>query len=200
MNHNDKNNLREQLRDQTRQEHHDLEKALDLFSAHFDVTDYRNLIVKFFVFHVAFDAYLAVQGHKGISAEKFYLEGRSKQNWLAQDLQFLGNDDLAHIRKLSHDDFALLLPSMEHIWGAIYVIEGSTLGGEILARHFTKTLGLFPEAGLRFLSSYGSDTKAKWIEMIRELEELSKQDIRHANIIMGAKRTFEFLKQYLTVA
>ena len=196
--HNVISNLRDQLRHETRQEHHDLEKALDLFSAQFNVTDYCNLLLKFFVFHVAFDTYLAVKGHEGISAEKFYLEGRSKKNWLAQDVDFMGIDNVADIRKLSHDDLAILLPSTEHIWGAIYVIEGSTLGGEILARHFTKTLGLFPEAGLRFFTAYGSETKAKWNETIHQLEALAKQDVRHANIIVGAKRTFGFLKQHLT--
>jgi heme oxygenase len=196
--HNVISNLRDQLRHETRQEHHDLEKALDLFFAQFNVTDYGNLLVKFFVFHVAFDAYLAVKGLEGSSAEKFYLDGRSKKNWLAQDMDFMGIDNVVDIRKLSHDDFAILLPSTEHIWGAIYVIEGSTLGGEILARHFTKTLGLFPEAGLRFFTAYGSETKAKWNEMIRQLESLAEQDVRHANIIVGAKRTFGFLKQHLT--
>jgi heme oxygenase len=196
--HNVVSNLRDQLRHETRQEHHDLEKALDLFSAQFNVTDYGNLLVKFFVFHVAFDAYLAVKGLEGSSAEKFYLDGRSKKNWLAQDMDFMGIDNVVDIRKLSHDDFAILLPSTEHIWGAIYVIEGSTLGGEILARHFTKTLGLSPEAGLRFFTAYGSETKAKWNEMIRQLESMAKQDERHANIIVGAKRTFGFLKQHLT--
>jgi heme oxygenase len=196
--HNGISNLRDQLRHETRQEHHDLEKALDLFSAQFNVTDYRNLLVKFFVFHAAFDAYLSLKKHEGISAEKFYLEGRSKKNWLAQDVDFMGIDAASDIGKLSHDDFAILLPSTEHIWGAIYVIEGSTLGGQILARHFTKTLGLFPEAGLRFFTAYGSETKAKWNETIRQLEVLANQDVRHANIIAGAKRTFEFLKQHLT--
>jgi heme oxygenase len=196
--HNVISNLRDQLRHETRQEHHDLEKALDLFFAQFNVTDYGNLLVKFFVFHVAFDAYLAVKGLEGSSAEKFYLDGRSKKNWLAQDMDFMGIDNVVDIRKLSHDDFAILLPSTEHIWGAIYVIEGSTLGGEILARHFTKTLGLFPEAGLRFFTAYGAETNAKWNETIRQLESLAKQDVRHANIIVGAKRTFGFLKQHLT--
>jgi heme oxygenase len=196
--HNVLSNLRDQLRHETRQEHHDLEKALDLFSSQFNVTQYRDLLLKFLVFHVAFDAYIAVRGREDISAEKFYLEGRSKKNWLAQDVDFMGMDKVADIRQLSHEDFAALLPSTEHIWGAIYVIEGSTLGGEILARHFTKTLGLFPEAGLRFFTAYGSETKAMWCETIRQLEALAKQDVRHDNIIIGAKRTFEFLKQHLT--
>ena len=192
------NNLRDLLRHETRQEHHDLEKALDLFSGQFNVTDYRNLLLKFFVFHVAFDAYLAVKGHDGIIEEKFYLECRSKKNWLAQDLAFMGIDNVADIRKLSYDDLAILFPSSEHIWGAIYVIEGSTLGSKILASHFTKTLGLFPETGLRFFTAYGSQTKAKWDETIRQLNALDKQDVRHADIIVGAKRTFGFLKQHLT--
>lgn len=195
--HNAISNLRDQLRHETRQEHHDLEKALDLFSAQFNATDYRNLLAKFFDFHIAFDAYLTVKAHEGISATKFYLEGRSKKDWLAQDVNFLGMDNLANIRRLSHDDFAFLLPSTEHIWGAIYVIEGSTLGGQILARHFTKTLGLFPEAGLRFFTAYGSETKAKWNDTLRQLDALAIQDVRHANIILGAKSTFGFLKQHL---
>jgi heme oxygenase len=198
--HNVLGNLRDRLRHETRQEHQDLEKALDLLSAQFNITDYRNLLAKFFAFHIAFDAYLAVKAHQGISAAKFYLEGRSKQNGLAQDMSFLGVDEVPDIRQLSHDDFARLLPTTEHIWGAIYVIEGSTLGGEILARHFTKTLGLFPDAGLRFFTAYGSETKAKWSETLLQLEAVAKQDVQHANIIIGATRMFGFLKQHLTSA
>jgi len=53
-------------------------------------------------------------------------------------------------------DVALPSPAM----GALYVLEGSTLGGRHVARHVRRVLG--GGAGVRWFTAYGDDTATRW--------------------------------------
>lgn len=46
--------------------------------------------------------------------------------------------------------------------GSLYVIEGSSVGGRILARHFGERLGMRPDTGCRFFAGYGERTSQMW--------------------------------------
>ena len=82
---------------------------------------------------------------------------RSKLAWLDADLAFLGD---------ASDDPS---PSIElrdgtEAFGAVYVVEGATLGGQVIARRVMPALGLSPDAGCRYFSGYGAATRARWLE------------------------------------
>ena len=47
-------------------------------------------------------------------------------------------------------------------FGVLYVVEGATLGGQVLSRHLEETLGLGSANGARFFHGYGSRTGAMW--------------------------------------
>jgi heme oxygenase len=46
--------------------------------------------------------------------------------------------------------------------GALYVIEGSTLGGQVIARRIEASLGLSATSGARFFNGWGAETEARW--------------------------------------
>jgi heme oxygenase len=46
--------------------------------------------------------------------------------------------------------------------GRLYVIEGSLLGGQYIARNLRLTLGLTPDHGARFFNGAGADTEHRW--------------------------------------
>jgi heme oxygenase len=46
--------------------------------------------------------------------------------------------------------------------GAMYVVEGSSLGGQYIARHLETTLGLTPDNGAAYFRGYGERTGAFW--------------------------------------
>lgn len=46
--------------------------------------------------------------------------------------------------------------------GCLYVLEGATLGGEVIDREREGRLGLDPDDGGRFFASYGADVAEKW--------------------------------------
>lgn len=55
---------------------------------------------------------------------------------------------------------AISLPSLAAAWGAAYVIEGSALGGQVLAGRVRTALG--EDISTRYLSFRGSETGARW--------------------------------------
>jgi hypothetical protein len=53
--------------------------------------------------------------------------------------------------------------------GALYVVEGSTLGGRHLARNLDPLLGSTESAGRRFFLGRGADTNAAWIGFLARM-------------------------------
>ena len=72
--------------------------------------------------------------------------------------------------------------------GAMYVMEGSTLGGRFLARHVEGVLGLEPGRGDAYFQGHGESTGALWREVTARIagvpEELS------STLVEAARRTF----------
>jgi heme oxygenase len=54
--------------------------------------------------------------------------------------------------------------------GATYVMEGSRLGGQLIARHVEGQLALEPGQGDAYFLGFGEETGAKWKELIGMLE------------------------------
>lgn len=96
---------------------------------------------------------------------------RRKQCWLEADLAFLGDpppDDASP----GEARFPEIARRAELI-GVLYVIEGSTLGGQHIARALERHLGLTPDAGARFFSGYGPATPAMWEAFVGFAESIA---------------------------
>jgi heme oxygenase len=76
--------------------------------------------------------------------------------------------------------------------GAMYVIEGSTLGGRFLYGNANKVLGLTDTTGAAYFAGYGSQTGAKWKKFITTLNEYAAAHPgEQQDIIDGANFTFD---------
>jgi heme oxygenase len=82
---------------------------------------------------------------------------RSKLSWLDADLALLGATS-------AHPPPSIELRDASEAFGAVYVIEGATLGGQVIARRVIPTLALSPDAGCRYFSGYGAATRDRWLE------------------------------------
>jgi heme oxygenase (biliverdin-IX-beta and delta-forming) len=187
--------LRQRLKTETRQEHETLEQALDLLRPDLTLDEYKALLRRFHMFHSAFDVFAEAKRIEGWDSAAFYCRDRMKKDWLRSDLVSLGMEP-------AESDFppallAELLPTARHLWGAVYVLEGSTLGGAILAKHFSQTHGLTRDAGLRFFTSYGTDTAQMWNLTLAGLRQCEEQGLGQDAIIEGATRIFELLGRHL---
>jgi heme oxygenase len=80
--------------------------------------------------------------------------------------------------------------SLAEAMGAAYVVEGSALGGLVLARTVAKTLG--EEAPRRYLSLRGEDTAGRWREFIVSLEQWGGNAPAHGRVLAceAARQTF----------
>lgn len=116
------------------------------------------------------------------------LRGRAKTAWLKEDLRALGrtDEDIAALPRCSR------LPPVDNLarsLGALYVFEGATLGGQIIARHVEEKLGLSEGAGYRYFRSYGSAVGRRWQEF-RELVLHHSTPEADADCIASASDTF----------
>lgn len=194
---NDNNGLlRERLKHETQQEHRALENGLDLLRPDFALIDYGALLTKFYTFHVAFGSFMRRQKDNGVIPAEFYCSDRMKHEWLLKDLSALGITQSATPEKAA-ECLASELTSAEHLWGAIYVIEGSTLGGTLLSKHFEKMFGIRPETGLQFFTGYGQDTGKNWQITLSHLRNCEAQSMSLDAIVHGAKRSFHMLNKHL---
>jgi heme oxygenase (biliverdin-IX-beta and delta-forming) len=58
----------------------------------------------------------------------------------------------------------------EDAWGLLYLLEGSSLGGQLIARHLAATLGLTAANGAAGMAPYGAETGTLWRSFKRELD------------------------------
>jgi heme oxygenase len=89
---------------------------------------------------------------------------RRKAALLHDDLRSLGVDPGAAARGLPS------IGSAAAAFGAAYVLEGSTLGGAVLARQLGPALGLTPNHGMRYFHAYGAELGAYWKRFVTALQ------------------------------
>lgn len=174
------------LRAATVEAHGGLEKLVDVESRLRSRTAYAHLLRGLAGFYLPLEAELETVdwGRTGLD-----WESRRKSGWLLEDLAELGCDtsilpwagDVPHMASSS---FAL---------GALYVVEGATLGGR-------QVLGMMQAAGVadwpaRYFGNYSENRALRWREFT-ELLERQPQD--HAeSIVQGAVHTFRGLHRWL---
>ena len=86
----------------------------------------------------------------GLPAAQSRLDGR-RLRALADDLAVLGT------APLQESPPPLALANRAEAIGALYVIEGASLGGRVIARHITDSLDLAPGEGASFYGGLSAD-------------------------------------------
>ena len=178
----------EDIKVQTRPEHESLESKLNLLRPDFSLDDYKNVITRFYGLYRSWE-------EKILTADlPFSYVPRLKYPHLEEDLLLLGfsKEDISkiplHPSLPVGDDLASLM-------GMIYVIEGSTLGGQVLNKHFGMTLRL---SKFFFFSGYGEKTIPFWREFQGQLLKFSEENPSKNNrIIENAKKTFTSFESWL---
>ena len=120
----------------------------------------------------------------------YNLPERGKLRWLDDDLSALSGPEPAAIR------IGYTLRDASAAFGAVYVVEGATLGGQVIARQVTPALALSPERGCRFFTGYGANTGERWHEtrdaIVAHLASAGEPDAAR-EMIAGASMTFSLI-------
>ncbi len=99
---------------------------------------------------------------------------RSRRRLLQQDLARLdgGRDEHEHASLVCNQAvFQIDVAGAAATFGSMYVLEGSALGGQVIARAARATLGLGPENGVAYFNGHERHTATRWAEFRVLLEE-----------------------------
>ena len=185
------------LRAETRAEHDAIEQALNLMDGQLALDGYRQRIEQFYGFYLPLEHNMLKR--KAWLSPWLDVGERVKTRLLAADLTALGGAPAASL-PLCRD-----LPALEgspECFGCLYVLEGSTLGGQVISRYIREKLNVTPEAGGLFFDGYGHRTGAMWRQFRMALTEFSATT-SHAGstdtqdrVVAAARLTFETLRRW----
>lgn len=178
------------LRAGTHTLHVALEQRLPFFSDTLDLEYYTCLLSAYFGFYQALEDRLT---HSAFIPSGFDLAARLKTPALVQDLRALGVDPHA-LPRCQH------LPTVRseaQALGVLYVLEGATLGGNVLRKRVAEHLGLDADNGGAFLFVYGEDTGQHWKAFIEFLGSVPLDATGRSEAAQAACSTFSCFEQWL---
>ena len=185
--------LLEALRTGTALLHVALEKRLPFFSEYLDADWFRRLLQAYYGFYGPMEAALY---DCELIPDGYDTELRVKTPTLLSDLLALGLNDMA-INDLPRCTQLPHLDTPAACLGALYVLEGATLGGQVLRREMAQRLDLDADNGGAFLNVYGPETGRRWKDFLDYLghQPLDAPAKQHA--VDAARSTFRCFEQWL---
>lgn len=121
------------------------------------------------------------------------LESRRKTGDLANDIQHFNGE----IPGFADGDDLPLIENYHQAIAALYVIEGSTLGGIYISKMIAKQLQLETTDGLTFFNGYGEDTNKMWDDFKVILNKQASNDAEEQDMIRTADDTFLKFKLWM---
>lgn len=82
-------------------------------------------------------------------------------------------------------------------FGALYVIEGSTLGGRVITKMMQRQVGSDSLEGFSFFNGYGGDTERRWASFRELLNDQAKNDEDKMLVVQAANETFAKFKTWI---
>jgi heme oxygenase len=182
--------LADQLKKDTLTNHQQLEKLLiGRMKAIRSIADYTNLLQLFYTYFGGLE--LVINQYINQADLPDY-ELRRKTEALAQDIKDLGGQPQPLADKQA-------LPNIQNslqAYAALYVIEGSTLGGKIISKMMAQQLGVNNSKGFSFFNGYGENTENMWETFKNALNAKAKTVGEENDIIITANQTFTMFKKW----
>ena len=178
--------LAARLRSETRADHRRVERLL-LAGGWLDDPDrYRILVGRLYQLHVHLEQAVERFSDAFIGYE---LEGRARSRLLRADLDALGT-----AMGEGCDEASLEFAGPAGVLGALYVVEGSTLGGQVIAQKLRRRLGVDTSNGAAGFDPYGAETGARWVEFTGYLGSWVED---HDAVVIGACDLFDYYESFV---
>ncbi|MDN3585701.1 biliverdin-producing heme oxygenase [Pedobacter aquatilis] len=181
------------LRTQTAEKHQQLEALMfvnEIMNNTLSVDNYKKLLTINYLIHQKLEYKLANMLDSDL-AEKLDMKNRLKLEYLEKDLAFWGIDSLT----LPALNFELFVPDNNNVevLGALYVLEGATLGGNVIRKHILANNNFEgKEDGLNYYGVYGDELGSKWKTFVSVLNETVQED-DYEKTVNSANETFNNL-------
>jgi len=185
--------LLERLKAETRPAHERIENAMNLERRIASRDSYTDLLTRLYGFHCAWEEAASAK-----APDKAFFDTRCKTKLLAKDLAALGLKEDEIIR-LPQCKPLMPLESPAAVLGSMYVVEGSTLGGALIAREVERRLGYDATTGCAYFRSYGRDIAIMWKQFGTMLQEASSPEADDV-IVATAQKTFDIMHVWLCEA
>jgi len=182
----------EELSAQTMQDHQQLDKLLIPYIKGCDTAaKYADLLQCFYGYFNPLELLISTYINDNIVPQ---YSRRRKANVIAEELQSMHENLRATNKDVS-------LPGINNIagaFGAMYVLEGSTMGGKIISKILAGNLGRQP-SDIRFFNYYGADADALWGQFVQTLNTFAEEldDAGKDTIISAARNTFHCFKAWI---
>lgn len=150
--------IMQRLKQETSLYHKAIEQHINLEQLCSSVEMYRHMLQRFYGFYRPVEQKLSQLPWHTLD---FDFAARQKQALIEHDLTLFGEDRTS----LNQLPQCATLPNLEEFpqaLGCLYVLEGSTLGGQLITNHVERTLRISPEWGSAFFYSYGSQVGPMW--------------------------------------
>jgi heme oxygenase (biliverdin-IX-beta and delta-forming) len=181
----------ERLRRETLPAHNAVEQSVPLMDDELDVGTYVSCLLKLHGIIAAWEEWAAPNAPAWIRP---LLAARRRGPLLVLDLIWFGADGSGEARPSLPEitDAAGLL-------GAMYVMEGSTLGGQLIARHVERVLGLTNGQGNAYFRGHNERTGQLWTEFCDALRT-KVPDNETDTVIAAAKAMFGVFGSWMRIA
>jgi heme oxygenase len=178
------------LRSATADAHRRLETALDLLAPPLSRDRFTALLMRWRGFHAVWEP--AIGRHGALSG---LMAGRYRLDLIDRDLAALGLSRAEIEAAAPCEAAAGLAVSAETALGSLYVLEGSSLGGQFISRAL-KTAPWLPSGGLTYFDPYGPETGVMWRGFQAALTAKSSL-LADPQVEKGAADTFALLQAWL---
>jgi len=180
------------LRTETRPQHDAIEAVLDLTSETLTLDAYRRTLERFYGFYLPIESGLMKLG--GWAERGLDLTQRQKTPLLETDLRFLGVSD--------PDKLPICTDLPPHgtvaaAFGCLYVLEGATLGGQVISQKIRNHLSVSPDTGGQFFHGYKEKTGLMWQGFRAAITSCVKPGDED-EVVSAAKETFSKLHQWMS--
>jgi heme oxygenase len=181
------------LRERTSSLHRQIEVVLRLPEAIQTRNDYHDWLGRYLGFYEPLEAVLAIFPEWDVLGLE--MATRSHTRCLVGDLVSLGGDPNA----APHATQAMLpeLPTFAHALGALYVIEGATLGGRLILRDLEARLKQEIGDATHFFGGRGDSARPMWRIFRAALDSFGVEYPQlAADVVIGAERTFVAMQSW----
>jgi heme oxygenase len=159
--------VRSEIRQLLRAATHEIHVRLDnhpllagITKPDYSMLSYQQVLLGYFYLYRVLEK--AISDAIARDALDFDYQARLKLPWLNTDLKFFNIEPLSVGHFWSHGMKPFVIRNAAELVGVLYAIEGSTLGGQVIARQVAKNFGLTSANGGRFFSGYGTQTAERW--------------------------------------
>ncbi|KAA5532210.1 biliverdin-producing heme oxygenase [Taibaiella lutea] len=184
--------LSEELKSKTATNHQQLEKKM-IYSIRMmrDANDYASLLQLFYSYFGGLEHLIKLHINTDILPD--YAK-RRKADQLASDLLALS----APVPSLAEAEYLPEITNDAQALGATYVIEGSTLGGQIIKKILGKQLGIDDDRVISFFNGYGENTNSMWDNFKNAIDKNSDIET-YETVIAAANETFQKLSEWFDI-